>query len=96
MKLYAIDREGWLTVEDSVLGAEQSIEWVDVIYGEYLVIDDAGFLYEPYESGEGYYGYKWRQSPKRRPEVLKVVSNYSDCEKLSAEDLQICRGNCSA
>jgi hypothetical protein len=96
MKLYSIDRDGWLGVEESVLDAEQSLEWIDVMDGEFLVIDDAGFLYEPYESEQGYYGYKWRQSPTRRPEVLEVVINYSDCEKLSPKDLRICRSDCSA
>ena len=96
MKLYYIDREGWLGVDESVVDAEQSLEWIDVMDGEYLVIDDAGFLYEPYESEQGYYGYKWRRSSVRRPEVLGVVINYPDGEKLSPEDLRICRSDFSA
>ena len=95
MKLYSVDREGWVGIDESVLATEQSLEWIDVTEGEYFVIDDAGFMYEPYESQHGYHGYKWRQTPTRRLEVLEVVTNYRDGEKLSPEDLRRCRSDCS-
>jgi hypothetical protein len=93
VKLYSVDREGWLGVEETVLDAEQSLEWIDVMVGEYLVIDDAGFVYEPHESEQGYYGYKWRKTPIRRLKVLEVVMRYRDGQKMSPEDLQICRSD---
>jgi hypothetical protein len=96
MKLYSVDREGWVGVEETVLDAEQSKEWIDVSEGEYLVIDDAGFLYEPYEPVQGSRDYKWRQTRARRSDVLDVLRNYRDGEQLLPGDLKVCRSDVSA
>jgi len=96
MKLYSVDREGWVGVEDTLLGAEQSMEWIDVTGGEYLVIDESGFLYEPYEPVQGSSDYKWRQTRVKRSELLDVLRNYRDGEQLSPRDLRVCRSDWSA
>ena len=93
MKIYSVDREGWLHIDESTLDAEGHLEWIDVMDGEYLIIDEAGFLYEPYESKQGYYGYKLRQTHTKRPDVLEVVINYRDGERLFPEDLRKCRSD---
>ena len=93
MKIFAVDRDGWLHINENILDAEAYLEWIDVMDGEYLIIDEAGFLYEPYESEQGFNGYKLRQTLTKRPEVLNVVANYQDWEQLSQEDLRKCRSD---
>ena len=93
MKIFILDREGWLWIEDTILGAEGYHEWIDVMDGEYVIIDEAGFLYEPFESEQGYYGYKLRQTLTNGPEVFEVVINYRDGERLFPEDLRKCRSD---
>ena len=93
MKIFSVDREGWLWIEDTILGAEGYHEWIDVMDGEYIFIDETGFLYEPYESEQGFNGYKLRQTVTKRPEVLDVVTSYRDGERLFPEDLRKCRSD---
>ena len=91
MKLISVDREGWVGAYDGLAEAEQWLEWIDVVDGEYLLVDHDGFLYEPQQSDRGFHGYEWRRTANRRPELLAVLQGYSDGSKMSAEDLRKCR-----
>lgn len=84
---YSVDRKGWVLVFNELLEAEQ-LEWIDVVENsEYLIVDDGGFVYEQYPSGEGFCGYKLRATDIRLHEALEVLRRHSDGDKLGSEEL---------
>jgi hypothetical protein len=92
VRLISVDREGWVATYDGLADAEY-LEWIDVADGEYLLIDDDGFLYEPHEASGRFYGYEWRRTANKRPELLAVLKGYDDNSKMTLEDLRKCRSD---
>ncbi len=75
MKLYVIDKEGWVDVHESEDSVEQSLETIDINNNEYKVINNLGYVYSWQPSTETYCGFKLVQTQETNNELLAKVSS---------------------
>jgi hypothetical protein len=93
LTIYSIDREGYISFYADLEEVEQSLEWIDVENEEYIVIDDGGFLYEPIESSDRTYDYKWQRTLKQDTNLLEIIQPYNDDDLMVIEDLKRIRSD---
>jgi len=87
MPLYSLDREGTVGVYANASEAE-SLEWIDVENGEYVMIDDDAFVCRPVASSDGVNGFQWRRTRVHNPELLERLRACGDGARLSPDDLR--------
>ena len=87
LTFYSIDREGYIALYADLEEVEQSLEWIDVENGEYIVIDDIGHLYEPIKSSDRNYEHKWQRTLKQYTNHLKIIQHYNDDDQMVVKDL---------
>lgn len=73
MKIFTVDTEGWAEAHENVESIESSLEYIDVSNNEYVVIDDAGFLYSWNASNATYCGFELLRSEDNDPSLLKRI-----------------------
>ena len=79
MKIYTVDTVGWAEAHDSAESIESSLEYIDISSNEYVVIDDAGFLYEWNENSNSHCGYEIKRTSNKDLLLLaKIQGNESN------------------
>jgi hypothetical protein len=84
MKIFTVDTEGWVEAHQSADSIESSLEYSDVSNHEYVVIDDAGFLYSWHDSSAAYCGFELQRTANKDPSLLEriQVNEASDSFKI--------------
>ncbi|GAA0819492.1 hypothetical protein GCM10009111_23570 [Colwellia asteriadis] len=78
MKIFVIDKCGWVNVYKSEISVEESLEPIDIKNNEYQIINSNGFMYKLKPSLDTYSEFKLLCTEKRNMQLLvKLNSNQS-------------------
>lgn len=91
-RYFALDSKGWIYACDRLEELSDRLDWSDVKTGEYLFIDSDGWKYQGVADEHRECGFQLtRKDEGRDMDTALVLSEYSDAERMSEENLKFCR-----
>ena len=82
MKIFVIDKSGWVNVHPNETSVEESLESIDINNNEYQIINDYGFMYRWKPDLNTYCEYKLLSTKQINNQLLAKLKENQSLEQF--------------